>query len=137
MIFRITLIILFAITIACSKEDPEYKLNPKVNAYEVYKEAYEAFEKQDYFFAQKKFFEAERNLKEIKYAAKASIMGSFSLYNINFYEEAEESLNRFLQRYPSDENKIYAHYLIALIYYEQITDEKKDLKPLMQNTLLL
>ena len=50
MFFRITLIILFAITIACSKEDPEYKLNPKVNAYEVYKEAYEAFEKQDYFF---------------------------------------------------------------------------------------
>ena len=58
-------------------------------------------------------------------------MGSFSLYSINFFEEAEESLNRFLQRYPTNENKIYAHYLIALIYYEQITDEKKDLKPLM------
>ena len=131
MIFRIVLIILFAFTISCSKKEPEYEFKQKVNAYDTYKEAYNAFENQDYFFAQKKFFEAERNLKEINFAAKAAIMGSFSLYSINFFEEAEESLNRFLQRYPTNENKIYAHYLIALIYYEQITDEKKDLKPLM------
>ncbi len=131
MIFRIVLITLFAFTISCSKKEPEYEFKQKVNAYDTYKEGYKAFENQDYFFAQKKFFEAERNLKEINFAAKAAIMGSFSLYSINFYEEAEESLNRFLQRYPANENKIYAHYLIALIYYEQITDEKKDLKPLM------
>ena len=27
---------------------------------------------------------------------------------------------------------MYAHYLIAIIHYEQISDEKKDLKPLLE-----
>jgi len=37
-----------------------------------------------------------------------------------------------LKTYPSDKNVIYAHYLTAVIYFEQITDEKKDLKPLLE-----
>ena len=59
-------------------------------------------------------------------------MSSFSLYGINFYDEAEENLKRFLKLYPSDKNVMYAHYLLAIIYFEQITDEKKDLKPLIE-----
>ena len=27
---------------------------------------------------------------------------------------------------------MYAHYLLAIIYYEQISDEKKDLQPLLK-----
>ena len=83
MFFRITLIILFAITIACSKEDPEYKLNPKVNAYEVYKEAYEAFEKQDYFFAQKNVREyfGPTNIKKLKISLLDQFGRIFELNN--------------------------------------------------------
>ena len=32
----------------------------------------------------------------------------------------------------ADKNIPYAHYLIAICYYEQILDEKKDLKPLLR-----
>ena len=39
-----------------------------------------------------------------------------------------KSLERYLKNYPSDQNVIYAHYLIAIIYFEQISDEKKDIK---------
>ena len=56
----------------------------------------------------------------------------FHLYGINFYDEALENLNRFLKLYPSDKNVMYAHYLISIIYFEQITDEKKDLEPLLK-----
>ena len=49
-------------------------------------------------------------------------------YGINFYDDAIENLDRYLKTYPSDKNVIYAHYLIAIIYFEQISDEKKDLK---------
>ena len=59
-------------------------------------------------------------------------MASYSLYGINFYSEAEENLKRYLKKYPADANKIYAHYLLAIISYEQISDEKKDLKPLLK-----
>ena len=52
-------------------------------------------------------------------------MSTFSLYSINFYNEALENISRFLKNYPSDTNLIYMQYLKALIYYEQIIDEKK------------
>ena len=52
-------------------------------------------------------------------------MSSFSLYGINFYDEAVENLNRYLKTYPADKNVIYAHCFLTIIYFEQITDEKK------------
>ena len=58
-------------------------------------------------------------------------MSGFSLYMMNFYSE-HENLERFKKTYASDENIIYAHYLEAVIYYEQITDEK-DLEPLIKS----
>ena len=48
------------------------------------------------------------------------------------YQEALENLNRYFKTYPGDKNIIYAHFLQAVIYFEQISDEKKDLKPLLQ-----
>ena len=59
-------------------------------------------------------------------------MNGFSLYAINFYDESLESLSRYLKQYPADKNVEYAHYLIAVIYYEQITDEKRDLDPILK-----
>ena len=91
----------------------------------------QAFNKNDYFFANKKFSEAELNFQNIDYAAKAALMSSYALYGINFYSQAIESLERYLKMYPGDKNVIYAHYLLAVIYFEQISDEKKDLEPLI------
>ena len=98
----------------------------------IYKEALDAFESKNYFFASKKFNEAELNFNNTELATKSSIMSSYSLYGINFYKEAEENLKRYFEIYPADKNKKYANYLLAIIYYEQIKDEKKDLKPLLK-----
>ena len=83
-------------------------------------------------FLLKKFSEAELNFKVVELAAKSAIMSSYSLYGINFYTQALTNLERFLKKYPADKNIIYAHYLIAIIYYEQIEDEAKDLLPLIK-----
>ena len=123
-------LLIIILTSSCSKEKIVYQPTQKVDPYLVYKEVIDAFEKNDYFYASKKFTEAELNFKRPKFAAKSAIMASFSLYAINFYEEANESLENFLKNYPTDKNVIYAHYLIALIYFEQIDDEKYDLSPL-------
>ena len=98
----------------------------------MYKEGITAFERNDFFFANKKFSEAELNFEETEFAAKSAIMSIFSLYGLNFYEEANENLDRYFKTYPADKNIIYAHFLQAVIYFEQISDEKKDLKPLLQ-----
>ncbi len=130
--FLILLLTLSILIQSCGKKDLDYKPTVKIDAYNTYKEALEAFDRRDYFFASKKFSEAELNFTNIDLAAKSAIMSSFSLYGINFYTEALENLERYLKTYPSDKNVIYAYYLISIIHFEQIDDEKKDLKPLLE-----
>ena len=125
-------ILVFFLTACSKKENLEYEKSKRIDPYLVYKEALEAFDRKDYFFASKKFDEAELNFSNTELAAKSSIMSSYSLYGINFYKEAEENLKRFFEIYPANKNKKYANYLLAVIYYEQIQDEKKDLKPLLK-----
>ena len=132
MVFRLVLILGIIFTLfSCSKKKEVYEPTKKVNPYVLYEEGLEAFDRNDFFFASKKFSEAELNFEKVELAAKSSIMSSFSLYGINFYDDAIENLKRYLKNYPSDKNVIYAHYLLAIIYFEQISDEKKDLKPLL------
>ena len=134
MFSKYALVILFLLTLSCSsaKKDAIYEPSNKLDPYNLYKEGIEAFEINDYFFASKKFSEAELNFENIELAAKSSIMSSYSLYGISFYEEALQNLERYLRTYPADKNVIYAHYLIAIIYFEQIEDEKRDLNPLIE-----
>ena len=133
MFIRIILTFCLIISLSsCNKKEVIYEPSNKVDPYVLYKEGLDAFKKNDFFFANKKFSEAELNFEIVELAAKSSIMSAFSLYGINFYNEAIENLERYLKKYPSDKNVIYAHYLIAIIYFEQISDEKKDLEPLLQ-----
>ena len=131
--YQKVIIILFTVllTYACSKENVELEPINKNDSFQLYQEAYEGFQRGDYFYASKKFSEAELSFKNVELAAKAAIMSCYSLYGINFYDEALESLERYLMKYRADKNVIYAHYLIAIIHFEQISDEKKDLKPLL------
>ena len=133
MFFRLFLVFIYIIAFSsCSKKEVIYQPSEKISPYILYKEGLDAFEKNDFFFANKKFSEAELNFEIIEFAAKSAIMSSFSLYGINFYSEALENLERYLKTYPSDKNIMYAHYLQAIIYFEQISDEKKDLEPLLK-----
>ena len=78
MIFRILIIFLLIIsTHSCLKKDKAiYEPQKKINAYEIYRQGLEAFEKNDFFFASKKFSQAEVNFVKIEYAAKSAIMSS-------------------------------------------------------------
>jgi len=133
MFLRIFLVLSLIITfISCTKnEKPIYESVVKVDPYDLYQEGLDSFKKNDFFYASKKFSQAELNFKDIDLAAKSAVMASYSLYGMNFYEEALDSLKIYLKTYPLDKNVIYAHYLIAIIHFEQITDEKKDLKPIL------
>ena len=127
-------ILLIFLTLSCSKENLE--LNVPVaeeKAFEIYREAVDAMNKGDNFYASKKFSEAETILPTIELSAKASLMSSYCLYLINFYPEAIASLERHIKQYPADKNIAYAHYLVAIIFYEQILDEKKDINPLLKS----
>jgi len=128
-----SILIVFLIT-SCSKKEPELNIPAdKEKSFQIYKEAVDAMNKGDYYYASKKFSEAEPILPKIEFSAKASLMSSYCLYLINFYIEANTNLERFINQYPKDKNVPYAHYLIAITLYEQILDEKKDTKPLIKS----
>jgi len=124
----------FFLFFSCSKKEPEINIPAeKDKSFEIYQEAVDAMNRGDLFFASKKFSEAEPIMPKIEFSAKASLMSSYCLYLINFYPEATANLERFINQYPADKNVAYAHYLIAIILYEQILDEKKDINPLIQS----
>ena len=133
MVLRLFIIFILTFSFfSCSKKEAIYSSSESIDPYKSYNQGLEAFEKNQFFFAHKKFSEAELNFKQVELAAKSAIMSSFSLYGINFYIQAEENIKRFLKLYPSDKNVIYANYLLAIIYFEQIVDEKKDLRPILK-----
>jgi len=130
LIYSSLIILLFT---SCAKKELELNIpSDQEKSFETYQEAVKAINRGDYFYASKKFSEAELILPKIEFSAKASLMSSYCLYLINFYPEANANLENFIKKYPADKNVAYAHYLIAISLYEQILDEKKDIKPLLK-----
>ena len=123
---------LFLISCGGNKKDQAIK-PPATNeeAVKTYQEALNSLKSGDYFYASKKFSEAEGMLPEMEWAAKSALMSSYCLYNINAYDEAVVNLERFIRIYPASPHISYAYYLIAISYYEQILDEEKDMQPLL------
>ena len=80
MLLRLTLLIIFSfLVLSCSNDKKVvYEPSKKVDPFVIYKDAMEAFESNDFFYASKKFSEAEINFKVIDLAAKLAVMSSFS-----------------------------------------------------------
>ena len=133
---RIILIFLAIIFLySCGKEVEKIKLikEPSQNEEMIsaYKKGVSFLDSGDYFAASKKFLEVEVLLPQSQWAPKSVLMASYSYYLQNYYSLAIENLKRYFKTYPKDKNMAYAHYLLAMCYYEIIEGEKKDLAPLI------
>ena len=98
---------------------------------EAYQEGMEALEGGDVLFAAKKFNEAEILFPQGQWAPKSALMAAYSYYTQDYYGDAIAELERFIKIYPLHKNLQYAYYLLAICYYEQIVDEKKDLQSII------
>jgi outer membrane protein assembly factor BamD len=74
------------------------------------------------------FDEVERQHPYSVWARRAQLMSAFSYYLNKDYTESIQSAQRFLAVHPGNRDAPYAYYLIALGYYEQITDVTRDQK---------
>jgi outer membrane protein assembly factor BamD len=92
-----------------------------------YKEGLKLLEDKFPLKAAKKFSEAEFLYPQSKWAPRSSLMTAYSYYYGFYYEDSIKELKRFINIYPKHERLSYAYYLLAMSYYEQIADEKKDL----------
>ena len=74
------------------------------------------------------FDEVERQHPYSPWARRAQLMSAFSYYVAKDYTKAVASSQRFLSIHPGNRDAPYAYYLIALSYYEQISDVTRDQK---------
>ena len=127
--------IILSLFISCSKEPlknttiKEKSLELQVQ--EAYKEGVEALEDGDVLYAAKKFNEAEVLFPQADSAPQSALMAAYSYYIQDYYGDAVAELKRFLKVYPTHKDIDYVYYLLAISYYEQIVDEKKDLQSIL------
>ena len=136
--FKLKILVCFIILIlfgSCSKEVSKENLikekSLELQVEEVYKEAMEALNDGDVLFAAKKFNEAEILFPQADSAPQSALMAAYSYYTQDYYGDAIAELERFLKVYPSHKDLGYVYYLLAICYYEQIVDEKKDLQSIV------
>tara|TARA_Y100001958_G_C21174073_1_gene505249 strand:+ start:224 stop:1072 length:849 start_codon:yes stop_codon:yes gene_type:complete len=131
--FKIIFLLFLLITFNyCSKEKVKKSIikekSLELQVLEAYKEGYKAFEAGDVIFAAKKFNEAEMLFPQAESAPRSALMAAYSYYVQDYYGDAIAELERFIRVYPSYKNLDYVHYLLGICFYEQIVDEKKDLR---------
>ena len=131
------ILLLFILTISCSKDVSRTStLNEKsldLQVKEAYLDGLEALEAGDIFFAAKKFNEVEILFPQSNLAPKSSLMAAYAYYSQDYYNDCIAELERFLKVYKYHKNLDYAYYLLAISYYEQIADEKKDTKSILKS----
>ena len=127
-------LVLFFLTNCAKKEKTSLVVEEDVELQMIraFREGYEEFKLGDSLFAAKKFNEAELLFPQSSWAPKAALMAAYVYYADDYYFDAQFELNRFIKTYPKSPDLNYAHFLLAMCYYEQIVDEKKDLGPLLQ-----
>ena len=94
----------------------------------LYAEAKERLDAGDVRTAAALFDEVERQHPYSPWARRAQLMSSFSYYLQKDYTKSIESAQRFLSIHPGNKDAPYAYYLVALSYYEQISDVDRDQK---------
>jgi len=131
--FSLLVILLFFIS--CSKEVTKKSTieekNLELQVIKAYQDGLKSLDEGDVLFAAKKFNEVEILFPQSQWAPKAALMAAYSYYTQDYYIDVIAELERFIKVYPLNNNLDYAYYLLAISYYEQIVDEKKDLKSIL------
>ena len=94
----------------------------------LYSAAKDRLDRAQYKEAAALFDEVERQHPYSVWARRAQVMGAFSYYLERDYTQSIQSAQRFLSVHPGNRDAPYAYYLIALSYYEQISDVTRDQK---------
>ncbi len=92
----------------------------------LYAEAKNRLDRGDTKVAAALFDEVERQHPYSPWARRAQLMSAFSYYVARDYNQGIQSAQRFLSIHPGNKDAPYAYYLIALSYYEQISDVQRD-----------
>jgi outer membrane protein assembly factor BamD len=92
----------------------------------LYNAAWDRMRQRNYAQAALIFDEVERQHPYSIWARRAQLMSAFCYYAAGDHTKSIESARRFMSIHPGNRDAPYALYLIALNYYEQISDVTRD-----------
>jgi len=123
----LAMVLVVAFITGCSKKKREERFVAREVGL-LYNQGKEQLDRKNYPVAAAYFDEVERQHPYSEWARRAQLMSAYSYYQGNDYEEAILAAERFLALHPGNASAPYAYYLIAISYYEQITDVGRDQK---------
>ena len=97
-----------------------------LNDTEIYKSGLLYLEENDYKKAISEFDNLYLNHPFSSLAKKSEIMTAYALYQNNEINKTISKLENFIEMNPKDEFSDYAHYLLAMCYYIQISNQGRD-----------
>ena len=131
------ILVFFLMFLSCAKKETKVSIIEQdsldLQVLEAYEKGLEAIEGGDVLYAAKKFNEAEMLFPQSVWAPKSALMAAYSYYIQDYYGDSISELKRFLRVYPNHKDLDYAYYLLAICYFEQIVDEKKDMQSLINS----
>ena len=118
-----SIVLALAVLVGCATEEEAYV---ERSVEELYNEAMDSLLDDDFEAAATGFAEVERQHPYSVWATRAQIMSAFVYYQGNLYDEAIAAAERFVELHPGHRDAAYGYYLIAMSYYEQISDVGRD-----------
>jgi len=94
----------------------------------LYNAARDTMLNRQYKIAAAGFDEVERQHPYSVWARRAQLMSAYSYFVGRSYNEAIQSSQRFLSLHPGSREAPYAYYIVAVSYYNQISDVDHDQK---------
>lgn len=121
------LVIIFGLTAmlaACAGTDNEIEVMQPLN--EIYKNAYDEFNDENYEEAAQEFTKAENQYPSSPWAADALVMSAYSYYMDGDFAGAILAADRFMRFHPGHPDVPYILYLRGMCYYRQVSDVRRE-----------
>ena len=125
--YVILLCFLMFATAGCSalKNEPKIDIDT-YSAKEIYDLAEDRLAKKRPQDAAKYFSEIERLYPYSEWAKRGLIMQAYSFHIDKDYENSRSAAQRYIDFFPAAEDAAYAQYILALSYYDQISEVGRD-----------
>ena len=107
------------------KNEPKIDIDT-YSAKEIYDLAEDRLAKKRPQDAAKYFSEIERLYPYSEWAKRGLIMQAFSYHKDQDYENSRSAAQRYIDFFPAAEDAAYAQYILALSYYDQISEVGRD-----------
>ena len=93
---------------------------------EIYSKGMALLKKGSFSKASLEFDDVFLNYPFSSLSPESEIMSAYALYQNNEIMKAIDKLSSYIEMNPKGENTKYAHYLMAMCYYTQVSDEGRD-----------